>query len=157
MKEAETSQIDVEDVDTKTMKQVVKFIYCGKLPDELRFNVSELTIQKKREAQEVAMAILAVAERYGILALKETCSGLIAATLSKENIVDTLVLSNFYRISDLKRLCFQRLTDWKASFERGAFDELKAHPGLLLEAMEYWACEPDTSCSSTSLSSNTDY
>ena len=143
MKEAETNQIEVKDVDSKTMKQVIEFIYCGNLPHELQFDSLPQSQEQGREKHEAASSILQVAELYGIPALKEACSISLASALSKDNLVDTLLIADIYQLPNLKSACLQHLRDWKSSFETGAFDALKSHPELLIDAFESLACKPE--------------
>lgn len=58
MKEASTNRIELKDDDYSAFIRMLKFIYCGQIPDDLN---------------EVAEKLLPMAEKYGIEQLKEAC------------------------------------------------------------------------------------
>ena len=118
MQEATTNRIPIDDTDRQTFQQMLKFIYCGQFPDDL---------------ETTADALLPVTEKYDIQELKDACASTLKTSLTKENVVQTLILADVYRCPDLVKHCIKHLVEWKAMMEKDALDPLKEYPHLLIE------------------------
>jgi len=122
MRENKNNEIIISDLDFTTVKDMVKFIYSGRLVD----------IAEKSDL------LLSAADKYDIKDLKDICCQCLSANLNPEQIVDILVLSDLYKATELKNTAIQFLLghkeevfaqpDWKI--------KLKGHPDLLLEVLE---------------------
>jgi speckle-type POZ protein len=86
MKEATTSVVDIEDFDSKTMRNLLLFIYCEEVQD-LQANAGKL---------------IHAAEKYDLYGLKEMCIEELIANLSVENIIDTLIIAD--QVSETEKL-----------------------------------------------------
>ena len=95
MREAATKEITIEDFDAKPFGGMLRFIYCGKLPDD-----------------SSADSILPLADKYGIPELKEVCTFALKKTLSKENAIKTLCLADLHQCPELRSYCISRLSEW---------------------------------------------
>lgn len=89
MQEANKSSVDVPDFDSKTMKELLRFIYCNE--------VENLKL--------VAFTLIYAAEKYEIVKLKKICCDDIISKLSAENVVDALIIAD--RVSDMEKLFHQ--------------------------------------------------
>jgi len=122
MRETKNNEIIISDLDFTTVKDMVKFIYSGRLVD----------IAEKSDL------LLSAADKYDIKDLKDICCQCLSANLNAEQIVDILVLSDLHKATELKNTAIQFLLchkeevfaqpDWK--------NKLKGHPDLLLEVLE---------------------
>jgi len=122
MRESKNNEIIISDLDFSTVKDMVKFIYSGRLAD----------IAEKSDL------LLSAADKYDIKDLKDICCQCLSSNLNVEQIVDVLVLSDLHKATDLKNTAIQFLLchkeevfaqpDWKI--------KLKGHPDLLLEVLE---------------------
>ena len=83
--------------------------------------------------EESPQRYLPVAEKYDIAEMKAACSASMIKLLSKENVVQSLIMADLNRCPNLKKTCFKKFKIWKASMSDKALDPLKAHPELLLE------------------------
>jgi speckle-type POZ protein len=82
MVEKESSELTVADIDSKTMQELINFMYTGRV--------------EKIEA--VAASLLYAAEKYQVLGLKSICSDQIKKTLTGENVWEALQLA--YNLND---------------------------------------------------------
>jgi len=122
MRESKNNEIIIPDLDFTTVKDMVKFIYSGRLVD----------IAEKSDL------LLSAADKYDIKDLKEMCCQCLSANLNVDQIVDVLVLSDLHKATELKNTAIQFLLchkeevfaqpDWKV--------KLKGHPDLLMEVLE---------------------
>jgi len=122
MRETKNNEIIISDLDFTTVKDMVKFIYSGRLVD----------------VAEKSDLLLSAADKYDIKDLKDICCQCLSANLNAEQIVDILVLSDLHKATELKNTAIQFLLchkeevfaqpDWKT--------KLKGHPDLLLEVLE---------------------
>lgn len=78
MEEASTNSVDIPDVDSQTMKELLRFIYCYKV----------------QELNEVVSDLLIAADKYQIAELKTICVDHITENLSQDNVVDVLVMTD---------------------------------------------------------------
>jgi len=122
MRESNRNEIIISDLEYNTVKDMVKFIYTGRLAD----------ISEKSDL------LLSAADKYDIKDLKDICCQCLSSNLNIEQIVDVLVLSDLHKATELKSTAIQFLLchreevfaqpDWKM--------KLKGHPELLLEVLE---------------------
>merc|ERR1712105_25714 len=76
----------ISDLDFTTVKDMVKFIYSGRLVD----------------VAEKSDLLLSAADKYDIKDLKDICCQCLSANLNAEQIVDILVLSDLHKATELK-------------------------------------------------------
>ena len=118
MREAVSNRVTIEDVDAATFKQLLRYVYCGQLPDDM---------------DELPEKFLPSAEKYDMKEMKVACVASMIKNIKVENVVDYVVMAHLFQYSDLKMECLQHLQKWKDSVSEDAFELLKSHPDLLLE------------------------
>ena len=121
MREATTNRVVIEDIDATSFKAVLKFLYCGRLPEDL---------------QTSAKNYLPIAEKYDIRALKEACETALSADIDRHNVVDILIMANIFRCSDLKAKAMNLFMQIRKSLSEKKLDPLKAHPELMFECLK---------------------
>ena len=77
MKEASKNSVEVPDFDSKTVRELLRFIYCGEL-----------------EIPEVVTDLIFAAEKYEVSELKNICIDQILSELTEENVVETLIIAD---------------------------------------------------------------
>jgi hypothetical protein len=86
MKEAATNNVEIDDVDSETMWELLRFIYCGEV----------------RGFKEIAKDLIYAAEKYEVDALKENCIEELVMNVTEENVIETLIIAD--RISGTEKL-----------------------------------------------------
>lgn len=122
MRESKSNEIHIPDIDFATVRDMVRFIYSGRLKD----------------LADKSDLLLAAADKYDIRDLKSICCQHLASNLCTEQIVDVLVLADIHKANELKSQAIQYLLhhkeevfsqpDWK--------HKLKNHPDILMEVLE---------------------
>lgn len=122
MIESKSNEIIIPDLDFCTVKDMVRYVYSGRVSD----------------LPEKSDLLLSAADKYDIKDLKEECCQSLSANLAVDQVVDVLVLSDLHKATDLKATAIAFLLahkeevfnqpDWKT--------KLKGHPDLLLEVLE---------------------
>ena len=122
MKEKRSGRIVIEDLDVDAVEGMLEFIYSGRVKD----------IKLK------AFALLAAAEKYDLILLKQLCVNSLCLNINCSNVLDMLVLSEVYNEPTLWSISLEYptehrkkildLNDWKL--------KLKNHPELLAEMYE---------------------
>lgn len=119
--EATTNRIKIDyAVSAENFRGLLRFVYCGKLPKNLDLN---------------AMEYLDLADRYRIQDLKSVCSNVLAKSLSRENVVKTLLVAQRYGCGALKDKCLVKLKKFKdrGDLTEEDFEPLKSDASLLVE------------------------
>ena len=120
MVEAQTKRIKIDDTDPATFKQMLKYVYCGKLPEDLNDSAAKL---------------LPLTDKFDLPELRDACLHWLEKGLSKENVCETLIAADLFRCAELKKKCLQRLNQWKSSVADESFEALVANPRLLVEVI----------------------
>jgi len=85
-KEGQTGIIKIDDKDPEVIKDIVKFIYCGKL-DKLGENAAEL---------------FRAADMYQIDNLKDACGNYMQKNMNTDNVLDIITLADAHSDDNLK-------------------------------------------------------
>jgi len=125
MSEATTNRLVVDDIDATTFKAVLKFLYCGRLPEDLRPS---------------AMKYIPVAEKYDIEDLKIASEDALSESLTLDNGVDALILADLYDCYILKMKAVIWFLKFKTSLSEDKLEPLEAHPKLLLRILQVFPC-----------------
>jgi len=125
MSEATTNRLVVDDIDATTFKAVLKFLYCGRLPEDLRTS---------------AMKYIPVAEKYDIEILRGASENALSQSLTLDNGVDALVLAELYNCPYLKMKAIYWFFKFKTSLSEEKLKPLEAHPKLLLRIFSFFPC-----------------
>ncbi|KAG5683135.1 hypothetical protein PVAND_012435 [Polypedilum vanderplanki] len=80
MKEAETKEIKIDDIDSITMQQLINFLYAGKI----------------NKNEDMLESVLYAAEKYDIQNLKSICLYQLHKKLSIETVWNTLKIADMY-------------------------------------------------------------
>jgi hypothetical protein len=86
MMESELNAIHVEDFDSKTMRELLRFIYCEEVQD----------------LKTIAKDLIYAAEKYEVDGLKEICIEELIKNVSDENVIETLIIAD--QISGTEKL-----------------------------------------------------
>jgi speckle-type POZ protein len=86
MTEAATNSVDIPDINSKTMRELLHFMYSGEVEN----------------LDEIANDLIFAAEKYEIKQLKVLCIDQIITKLTEENVVDALIIAD--RVSDTDKL-----------------------------------------------------
>ncbi|XP_008208890.1 speckle-type POZ protein-like [Nasonia vitripennis] len=95
MTETQQGSVHIEDMTSEAAKEMLRFIYTGKI---------EFTETCKEE-------LLAAAKKYGIWRLKFKCASYLCKTIKIDNAVKYLELADLYRIEQLKKLAIKFVVD----------------------------------------------
>ena len=114
-------RLEMEVADSEAFKEVLRHIYCGKLPDNMK---------------ALAHNMLPFADMYELAELRDACVHAMERSLTQENVCDTLIVADTYASAGLKRKCLERLTEWKASMKEDCLRSLEEHPKLLVELVK---------------------
>jgi len=122
MRESKSNEIIIPDLDFNTVKDMVRYVYSGRVSD----------------LPDKSDLLLSAADKYDIRDLKEECCQSLSTNLAVDQVVDILVLSDLHKAVELKATAISFLLahkeevfsqpDWKI--------KLKGHPDLLLEVLE---------------------
>merc|ERR1711874_608296 len=118
MREKATGKIDIFDVDSDTVLDMLTFIYSGKLKD----------LEHKAER------LLPAAEKYLIKRLKKKCEECLCKSLTVDNCLEYLVDADRYNAGHLKPLVIKFVVDncRELSRRRGGERSLSNFPLFLL-------------------------
>merc|ERR1712142_628510 len=122
MEEKKSGRILIEDLDVDVVQGMLEFIYSGHVKDN----------------KLKASGLLAAAEKYDLIHLKQLCVNSLCSNIDCSNVLDMLVLSEVYHVPVLRTLSLEfttehrkkilDLSDWKL--------KLRNHPELLAEMYE---------------------
>ena len=143
MRESKSNEIIISDIDFNIVRDMIKFIYSGRLKD----------------LADKSDLLLAAADKYDIRDLKSICCQHLAANLATDQvrirhlkylkslysiklcllqIVDILVLADIHKATDLKNQAIKFLLDHKEEvFAQSDWKhKLRNHPDILMEVLE---------------------
>lgn len=119
MKESLSNEVEIEDMDPKIFKELLRYMYTGKV-ENLKYQPED---------------ILKAANRYEVEDLKFNCEKLLTTKLMVQNVVDYLKLSADYNAAFLKNYCFVFIKKHIREFVKiNGFENLvNAHPKVSVE------------------------
>ena len=121
MREAMTRRVAIEDIDATSFKAVLKFLYCGRLPEDLKTSPENY---------------LRVAEKYDIRELKRASEHALARSITRDNVVEVLIMADMFNCDVLKRDSINRFMSYRKCLSDEQLAPLKAHPDLMLECFK---------------------
>ena len=95
MREKNEDRVEIKDIDADTFNEMIIFIYSG----------------KAKNLQQKAASLLMAAEKYDLMELKQKCEVSLSLDLDVDNVLDTLVLADLYRASNLRDFALQFVAD----------------------------------------------
>lgn len=122
MEEAKITRIEIADVDHEVVREMLRYIYTGKV-----FNLEYL-----------APGLLAASEKYELEGLKTLCASSMAGNVTIENAAEFYVLSDTYLAVDLKMQVKRFIAAHASSVVRtpGFKSMIQTYPHLVEEAFD---------------------
>ncbi|KAI3421988.1 BTB/POZ domain [Globodera pallida] len=118
MVEAQNGVINITDSRPEHIRAMLQFIYTG--------TVDNLSLENSAEG------ILAIADKYAIMTLKERCERFLASTINAKNVTNLCLIADTYFASLLKKACTKFIsTNHKSVLRSPEWKELKTHRGTL--------------------------
>lgn len=128
MKEAITGQVNIEDSEPDIFKQLLHYIYSGRISTPL--------------TDAIAQPLFLVADKYNIKDLKKECTTFLLTCVRMDNVVGLLVWANLHSVDALKEVTLTfvahnakdicRLKDWE--------ELTKNYPDLCILATRRMMC-----------------
>jgi len=127
MTENQSSSIDIEDLDVETVKDMLKYMYAGR--------IDNLNTRSPR--------LLEAADKYALAELKEVCEDTLCSSLSVDSCLECLVLADLHNAEELKNAAVKFIVDRSEEFV-DQVDRFKAYPDLMAELFKAMAKTPNT-------------
>ncbi|KAH1106184.1 hypothetical protein J1N35_009952 [Gossypium stocksii] len=139
MKEQNTKQIKVEDIEALVFKALLHFMYWDSLPD-----MQELTgLDSKWVTTLMSQHLLAAADRYGLERLRLLCESNLCEDVAINTVATTLALAEQHHCFQLKAVCLKFVAvpeNLRAVMQTDGFVYLKEScPSVMTELLEYVA------------------
>ncbi|KAG8486826.1 hypothetical protein CXB51_020296 [Gossypium anomalum] len=139
MKEQNTKQIKVEDIEAPVFKALLHFMYWDSLPD-----MQELTgLDSKWVTTLMSQHLLAAADRYGLERLRLLCESNLCEDVTINTVATTLALAEQHHCFQLKAVCLKFIAvpeNLRAVMQTDGFVYLKEScPSVMTELLEYVA------------------
>merc|ERR1712150_85773 len=123
MKESETREVIIEDIEPAVFAEMLHFIYTGGT--------------KENTLEEIGVELLAAADKYQLDSLKEICVGNLCSDLECSNAVQYLILGDMYESMKLREKALKKVATNMASIVKTeAFQELKQYPDILIDILK---------------------
>ena len=120
MTEAQEKIIDIEDLDIETVRDMLKYMYAGK--------IENLNTRSPR--------LLEAADKYQLSELKEICEETLCDNLTVDTCLECLVLADLHTAEDLKQAAIKFVVDHSEDFVdqvlSGGCRSLKPHADSLI-------------------------
>ena len=131
MKEKQEGRIHIERASMVDVKQLVDYMYSGKL---------DTSYVRLRE-------LLVLADRFEVLQLVQLCSSKLSESLNKNNALELGIFGDSYNSKTLVEICAQFIAaNMKESLSQEAWMEIKKSPNLMFEIIKnVKEGEPNTS------------
>ena len=123
MKERREGRIHIERASMVDVKQLVDYMYSGKL-DTSYVRLKELLI---------------LADRFEVLQLVEFCSSKISKILNKNNAVELGIFGDKYNVKSLVDECARFITNYMMTsnpFQQDWMEQMKGSPDLMLKILK---------------------
>ncbi|KAL3098237.1 hypothetical protein niasHS_002073 [Heterodera schachtii] len=119
--EAQKSEVFYEDIDFEVMREMLFYMYSGRSP----------------LLQQMALDLLAVADRFQLIGLKEMADQVLRAGLSTDNVCRNLVLADMHNALDLKADALRFIAQYSNNviMTDGWAEMVKEHPRLVTEVV----------------------
>lgn len=87
LKEGSEKKALIDDIESKSLKEFLRFVYCGRV----------------NEIEAVAVDLIYAAEKYGLSDLKPLCVQSLVRTISIDTAVETFILADLHQEKSLKK------------------------------------------------------
>lgn len=116
MRESATNRVVIEDIDADVFVEFLHFVYTGEAP----------------RIDDMAAALLVAADKYDVSDLKDLCGQVLAAQLSVEDCVSTLILADVHSAEPLRRAAIDFIVRRAAVVvDTSGWKALTRHPNLI--------------------------
>ena len=120
MKESETKDIEIEDIEPEVVAEMLHFIYTG--------GTNEMALEK------IGEELLSAADKYELETLKEICEDKLCSGLTVSNAIRYLILGDMYQAQKLRHDALRMVADNMATIVRTeAYQKLKEYPDILID------------------------
>lgn len=129
MEEKKNSRVEVKDVESDVMAEMLRFIYTGKTATSLDTTAADL---------------LAAADKYALERLKVMCEEALCTGLTVENVSDVLILADLHSAEQLKAQAIEFINTRHVTdvMETSGWKQMVAsHPHLIAEAFRALASQ----------------
>lgn len=96
MSEKATGRVEITDVEPSTFRQMLNFIYCGKVETS---NIDEL------------IKLILAADKYSLKSLVDSCAFDISCNLTVDNVIDVLITADRVSAEFLKKDCISMIVE----------------------------------------------
>ncbi|KAI1708255.1 BTB/POZ domain-containing protein [Ditylenchus destructor] len=122
MEEADSGIVEISDFSADSISAMLEYLYTGSVNDEL--------------IDTLGLELLALADKYGIIPLKETCEDYLASTLTTANVLQAATLADRNSAAKLKQACVNRLAiDGRAALRSQEWENLKRYNKSLADEL----------------------
>jgi len=128
MEESKHNRVEVKDVDSEVMDQMLRFIYTGKAP----------------ELERMAADLLAAADKYALERLKVMCEEALCNSLTVENVSEVLILADLHSAEQLKAQAIEFINNRHATdvMDTAGWKQMvSSNPHLVAEAFRALATQ----------------
>lgn len=125
MTEAQTKEVTIVDLSIDTVKDMLRYMYTGKIQD--------LNTRSPH--------LLEAADKYQLSELKEMCEETLSANLSVENSLEYLVLADLHSAKELKEAAVAFVVEHSLEFV-DQIDKFTSYPELIAELFKAIARSP---------------
>jgi len=122
MDEYKTGKLDIVDMDSDTVRDVITYIYTSQVHD----------------LESKAHELLAAADRYDLPGLKKSCENSLISYLSQDTVLDLFVLADMHNANELRVAAKKMIVDNRADIvkQEGWRDKLGKYNDLIFEVFE---------------------
>lgn len=125
--EAQKGEVYYDDIDYDVMREMLYYMYSGKAP----------------KLQQMALDLLAVADRFQLIGLKEIADQVLRNGLSVDNVCRNLVLADMHNSAELKADALRFIAQYSNGviLTEGWATMVKEHPRLVTEVVSAMSLE----------------
>lgn len=125
--EAQKGEVHYEDIDSDVMREMLYYVYSGDSP----------------MLQAMALELLAIADRFQLIGLKEMADQVLRNGLSSDNVCRNLVLADMHNALDLKQDALRYIAQYSNAviMTDGWATMVKEHPRLVTEVVATMSTE----------------
>ena len=134
MVEKKRKVIEIKEIESEIVKEMLKFIYTGKC------NVNDANIDP-----QIVKQLFEAANMYQLDSLKAFCGDILISSLVPDNALSLLLLGDMYNAEEMKKLALAMVIDNLKTIRRSDEwkDCIKKRPDLTAEITEAMADELD--------------
>ncbi|KAI1695701.1 BTB/POZ domain-containing protein [Ditylenchus destructor] len=111
--EAVSGVVEIEDCSPDAISAMLEYMYTGVVKNEVM--------------DKLALELLALADKYAVIPLKEMCEVFLASQLTTENALKGAMFADRFSAAKLKKACVNRLAiDGRAALQSKEWEDLKS-------------------------------